>query len=562
MLEKIHLLMRFIMATTFENFNSRQSVLQLIFSSLFINLLSLALPFTMLQIYDRILPNHSYGTATVLVIGVSIAILLEIFLRYARSWLLASSAANFELQATIDVVKKLMKTKHDSLDKMGSGNILNSITSISAMRDLYSGQAVVSLMDVPFVFLFLGLVAYIGGALVFIPIVVWCIVFVLVYLISKKLFVLTRSLADGEATYSRLLISILAGLSSVKSYAFEDECIQRYKKSNYARIKLQEEVDWLSAKLQEIIQGSGQATTLILVLLGSLEVLNGSLTTGGLAACSILAGRAIAPLSAIVNMRARYITAKSAMKNVSLSTDATEEVFLAEKVYNEKLPLGPICFDNVSYETASAKINDLSFEIQSGDLVNVISSSIADANLILSSVAHFHELDDGEIYIGGIEIDKHERDEFKQSVIYLSGWPKVFSGSVLENMTMFRSDLEDDAIVLAKTLGLSESIARLPAGYSTVIAQSGGHILNDGTMKLIGLIRAIVQLPSILLLSEPLISLDIASQGKLIELIKSLKGEMTIIMVDQFNAFAGITDLEIKVDRKTNNDSVQSQGDK
>ncbi len=550
------------MDITLPNVNAKAAMVQLLLSSLFINLLSLALPFTMLQIYDRILPNHSHGTATVLVIGVSIAILVEGFLRYARSWLLASSAANFELQTTMSVIEKLMNTKHDSLDKMGSGNILNSITSISAMRDLYSGQAIVSLMDVPFVFIFLGLVAYIGGALVFIPIVVWCIVFVLVYFISKKLFALTNTLADGEATYSRILIAILSGVSSVKSYAFEEQCIQRYKKSNYDRLKLQEEVDWLSAKLQEIIQGAAQATTLILVLLGALEVLNGSLTTGGLAACSILAGRAIAPLSAIVNLRARYIAAKSAMKMVSLSTDAAEEVFFAEKVYEEKLPLGPIRFENVCYETKSAKIEGLSFEIQSGSLVNITSSSIADANLILSSVALFHELDEGYIYIDDIALDDHERNEFKQSIIYLSGWPKIFSGSVLENMSMFRSDLEDQAIALAERLGLSESIARLPAGYSTEIAQNGGHILNNGTAKLIGLIRGIVQDPSILLLSEPMISLDLTAQKKFIELIKSLKGKMTIIMADQFKSFTGIVDEEIAVDRTTNVDSVQSPGDK
>ncbi|MCK5818026.1 MAG: toxin ABC transporter [Psychromonas sp.] len=550
------------MNITFANFNSKQAVLQLLLSSLFINLLSLALPFTMLQIYDRILPNHSHGTATILVIGVSFAILIEMFLRYARSWLLASSASNFELQSTINVIKKLMITKHYNLDKMGAGSILNSITSISAMRDLYSGQAVVSLIDVPFVLIFLGLVGYIGGALVFIPIAVWCLVFILVYLISKKLFAITSTLANGESAYSRLLIAILSGLGSVKSYAFEDQCVQKYKKSNYERLKLQEEVDWLSAKLQEIIQGASQATTLILVLIGSLEVLNGSLTTGGLAACSILAGRAIAPLSAIVNLRARYVSAKSAMKIVSLSTDAAEEVFLANKVYGEKLPLGPIRFEKVSYETNSSQINDLNFEIQPGQLVSIKSNSVADANLILSSVAQFHEVDDGCIYIDDVALDDHERDEFKQSVIYLSGWPKIFSGTVLENMTMFRSDLEAAAMTLSTALGLDESIARLPAGYSTKVTQSGGHILNVGTVKLIGLIRGIVQAPSILLLSEPMISLDISAQGKLVEVIKSLKGKMTIIMVDQFKALDDLVDLEIPINRKSNLYSVESEGDK
>ena len=142
--------------------NSRVSR-SLLLSSAFINLLSLALPFAMLQIYDRILPNQSHGTATVLVLGVSIAILLELFLRYARSWMLASSAANFELTTTIKSVKALLNAKHSDIEKYGSGKIINGLNSVSSMRDLFSGQAALAFMDIPFVLLFLGLVAYIGG---------------------------------------------------------------------------------------------------------------------------------------------------------------------------------------------------------------------------------------------------------------------------------------------------------------------------------------------------------------------------------------------------------------
>ena len=550
------------MKITFSAFKNTHSIPQLLLSSLFINLLSLSLPFAMLQIYDRILPNQSHGTAVVLVIGVSIAIILETFLRYARSWLLASSAADFELGTTINVVKKLMNTKHDSLEKLGTGNILNGINSISSMRDLYSGQAFVSLMDVPFVFIFLALVAYIGGWLVLIPIVVWCAVFLLVFAISKTLFEITKSHSNADAEHSRLLIGILSEVLEVKAYAFENKFTSEYKESNYKRLKLQEQVDWLSAKLQELIQGASQATTLILVLVGALAVLNGSLTTGGLVACSILAGRAVAPLSAIINLRSRYVAAQSALKNVSLLMDAPEEMFSGQKSYGHKLPHGPICFENVSVETMGAKIEDLSFEIKTGNLVNIFSSPITDANLVLSSLAHFNGIDDGEITIDGIEIGEHCSNEFKQSVLYISAWPKMFSGTVLENMTMFRPELEYEALALAELLGLNENISRLPAGYSTTIVDNGGHTLNYGTQKLVGLIRGIVQQPSILLLSEPLMSLDVAAQNKLLSLIKSLKGAMTIVMVNQFEGFTELADLQVTLNRKTSEHSFKLAGDK
>ena len=157
----------------------------LVLPSVFINLLSLALPFTMLQIYDRILPNESFGTAIVLVIGVFIAILLELVLRYTRSWMLASYAANLELKTTVNVVDSLFNAKFEPVSKLGVGGLFNGVSSIASMREIYSGQGALALLDIPFIFIFLILVAYIGGSLVFVPIVIWGVAAAFVFFISK-----------------------------------------------------------------------------------------------------------------------------------------------------------------------------------------------------------------------------------------------------------------------------------------------------------------------------------------------------------------------------------------
>lgn len=229
-----------------------KSFTELLLSSTLINVLSLALPFTMLQIYDRILPNEAYGTASVLAIGVGIAILLELVLRYTRSWLLALNASNYELQTTAQFVDRLMKADYHHVEQLGSGKILHGITSIATMREIYSGQAAVALMDFPFVIIFLALVAYIGGPLVFIPILVWGIAGIGVWQIGKKLSVATRELAISDDERTRLLILVLSGLTTAKSLALESRITYAYKKINYQRLAQQNEVDWLSSQLQEI----------------------------------------------------------------------------------------------------------------------------------------------------------------------------------------------------------------------------------------------------------------------------------------------------------------------
>ncbi|MEW6999135.1 ABC transporter transmembrane domain-containing protein [Colwelliaceae bacterium BS250] len=521
-------------------------------SSAFINLLSLALPFTMLQIYDRILPNQSHGTATVLVIGVAIAILLELFLRFARSWMLASSAANFELSTTINVVNKLLSADYKHVQKIGVGKVNNGLSSIAAMRDLYSGQAAVAIMDFPFVLIFLGLVAYIGGALVFIPIVVWAIVIIFVVMISKKLSAVTMQLSLSEGERSKLLIQVLSGLTTAKALALESHLSDQYRKLNHNRLELQQEVDWLSSKLQEFIQGASQGTTLVLVMLGCLAVLDGQLTTGGLAACSILAGRAVAPLSAIINLRSRLVSAKTAMKQVDSLLQLPEENFNGTTTYKQKLPLGPIEFNNVSSQQVGGKICHLTGAIAAGQIAVIQSNPLTHASLLLSSIGAFNNIDDGTISIDKVQLNDHDSNEFRQSVVYLAPWPTLFAGTVIENMTLFQPQYESFAMELSEALGLTPTLAQLPGGYQTFLGENDSQMLNKGAIKLIAIVRAMVQSPSILLLDEPLISLDADAQARLVNILQSYKGKMTIVVASYFDAIKDIADVLIELNEQGN----------
>lgn len=529
-----------------------KSFTELLLSSTLINVLSLALPFTMLQIYDRILPNEAYGTASVLAIGVGIAILLELLLRYTRSWLLALNASNYELQTTTQFVDRLMKADYHHVEQLGAGKILHGITSIATMREIYSGQAAVALMDFPFVIIFLALVAYIGGPLVFIPILVWGVAGIGVWQMGKKLSVATRELAISDDERTRLLILVLSGLTTAKALALESRITSAYKKINYQRLAQQNEVDWLSSQLQEWIQGASQATTLALVLIGCFEVLNGDLTTGGLAACSILAGRAVAPLSAIGSLKAKFVTAQSAMQDVNEIIASPPESLNGSQVYHQKLPSGPIQFEQVSAQQTGAKLKHINLTIPAGSLVTVTSNPLTHASLLLSTVGGYHQVTEGAIKIDSILLTEHDPLEYRQSISYVSPWATLFAGSILDNLTLFRHEREAYAMVLADKLGLSATIAQLPAGYQTLVGNNDSQMLNKGAIKLIAIVRALAQSPSILLLDEPMVSLDADSQQRLLALLLELKNHITLIVASYFTEIATISDYRIH---------ISSQGD-
>lgn len=526
---------------------SNHNFTQLLLSSTFINLLSMALPFSMLQIYDRILPNEAYGTANVLLIGVSIAIVLELLLRYVRSWFLASSAVNYEYSVTAKLVNRLLKSDFRYLESLGSGKILSGIKNIAVVRDLYSGQAAVAMMDVPFILLFLFLIFYIGGWVVAVPLLVWVLAGIWVWVISRKLLEATKNLAVSDSERTRVLVLVLSGLTTVKALAIEARMTHRFKEFNYMQFRLQTEVDLLSSRLQEIVQGASLATTLTIVIVGCLSVLDGSLTTGGLAACSILAGRAVAPLSSIGSLRAKFSSVKVVSQDIENLLSAPLEQFTREVSYQAKLPLGPVHFEQVSTSKKGAKLTGINVEIPAGSITTVTSNPMSYASLFLGSIGAFYPLENGVIKIAGIPLFQHDDFEFRQSVCYVSPWGSLFQGTVMDNMTMFHPENEAYATELSERLGLSETIAKLPYGFQTQIGSGQGLILNKGALKLVSLIRALSQQPSILLLDEPMVSLDADSQSKLLTLLNDKRNNMTIIVASYFTEMSAISDLKLHI---------------
>lgn len=533
---------------------------ELLLSSIFINLLSMALPFSMLQIYDRILPNEAYGTANVLLIGVSIAIVLELLLRYARSWFLASSAVSYEYSVTSKLVERLLKSDFRYLESLGPGRILSGIKNIAVVRDLYSGQAAVAMMDVPFILLFLFLIFYIGGWIVLVPILVWMIAGVWVWLIGQKLLDATKELAISDSERTRILVLVLSGLTTVKALAIEARMTHRFKEFNFTQFKLQTNVDLLSSRLNEIVQGASLATTLTIVMIGCLSVLEGSLTTGGLAACSILAGRAVAPLSSIGSLRAKFSSVKVVNQDIENLLNAPLERFTGEVTYQTKIPLGPIEFEQVSIAKNGAKLSGVTVEIPPNSITTITSNPMSYASLFLGSLGAFFPVEQGVVKIAGIQLEQHDDFEFRQSVCYVSPWGSLFHGTVIENMTMFHPENEAYAIELSEKLGLSETVSKLPYGFQTIIGTTQGQILNKGALKLISLIRALSQQPSILLLDEPMVSLDADSQSKLLNLLNDKRSQMTIIVASYFNDMSAISDLKLHIELDGSISSYTSTG--
>ncbi|WP_423062766.1 ABC transporter transmembrane domain-containing protein [Candidiatus Paracoxiella cheracis] len=199
-------------------------------SSFAINLLSIAFPIALLQVYDRIIPNQSVNTLVLLLLGVLVALFIEMGLKICRAYLTNWSDAKFKFLMSNQLFHHLLFSKLWIFEREGSGVHIKRLDALSLIQNFYSGQAVISLIDIPFLLVFLLLITYIGGWLVFVPILVLAFFVMRVIPYLNRLQLITQANHVHEDLRSNYIIETLSNIHTLKSMAMEEQMLRRYER--------------------------------------------------------------------------------------------------------------------------------------------------------------------------------------------------------------------------------------------------------------------------------------------------------------------------------------------
>lgn len=518
-------------------------VRKVLLPSLLINLLSLAVPLTVLQIYDRILPNQSYGTATLLLAGATLAVGMEALIRFVRTWLLSAAASNTEKATYQTLVERVTTASSGHLRKLGVGGVEEGLGSVSKVKDWYSGGIISGFIDLPFALIFLGLVAYIGGELVAIPVAVWLITLGIVWLSSIRVKSLSEEASKDEQERKAFLIILSQTIQGIKRQAVESRIFNQFKSLNNVRSQSKAKEEEQNAFAQECIQLAALATSVLLVITGSLWVLDGQLTTGGLAACSILSGRAVAPLSALVGVRIKLNSIHSAnqaiekLGDLSLSESAGSELNFSDF---ETLEIKPASVERYG-ELASTNVT-----LNKGELVLLESEDRHINSHLLSSIAGIDDLVSGECFINGEAVSIAS---VAQATAYCGVKGQLVSGTILDNLCGFDPERTQSANAYAVRLGLTKEITRLPDGLETQIGHTSASLLSMGNIKMLNIAAQLASGKPVIMLERPDSSLDLNALGNLVKVLEQevLAGR-TILMVSYHAKLRELASRTIRVE--------------
>ncbi|WP_244442643.1 peptidase domain-containing ABC transporter [Azospirillum lipoferum] len=536
----------------------RRDRAMLVLASFALNVFGLALPVTLLHVYDRILPNESYGTMLLLGLGCGAAAVMEAILRVARSALTTWMGARIEHRSSASLIDRLMRMPLNAFSQQGIGTHFEVYRAIKMVREFYSGQALQSAIDIPFAALYLGLIALLAGWLVLIPLGVLALFLAVGAVLGRRM---RRALENRHVLEERRLnfiSEVLSGVHTVKGLGAEAGLLRRHERLQQGCSEEDFTVARLSGSASVVATTLSQATMMLVVILGSVSVIDGMMTTGVLTACSMLAGRCVQPVQSLFDRWVRY-------QSVSLSLRRIGHVLLevgsdggtlrvgdgaaTAGAVAEPLVPGTIEMDKVrfAYDRGPEILTDLSLSVGPGEFLGVVATNSTGKTTLLRLILGVLRPNSGAVRVGVRSSTETDAMIGIGGVVYVGEQPELFKGTILQNLTLFDPGRADLAMEVCRRLGLDRRIASLPQGYETIVGDASQEALPRGARQMICLARALVREPAVLLLDEPNSSLDTESDKLFRRALEELRGSVTILLVTSRPSLLTLADRVVQI---------------
>lgn len=520
-------------------------------STAFINLMGLALPLTILHVYDRVLPNQAFNTLAMLVIGLIGVVALDSVLRIARGSVMGWRSASYAHRQSMDAMARLMSSKTNTFQTVKASAVISQLQDLSDMAEFQGSSARLLLIDIAWVPFFAIVITLIAGPLILVPVAFLVAFIIYISTQTKRL----RGIIDTrEAVEERkydFMLETLQTMQTVKSHAMEPLMMRRFERLQSASsLELKHNV--LSS--QAIAQAAGLFGTVMtigVVFFGALMVIGNSLTIGALAACMLLSSQMMQPI-----MR----SLQSSTQIVQNAHKRAEVEKLYDQIADQPAAFAPVVRHQPGFTPASLQIQDMGFkgsndrrvleginmDIAPGQFIGLKGADGSGRSVLLRCILGELQPTEGQVAIDGKPVT-----EGRGNVSYVGQVPQIFQGSILDNLTLFGTYTANDARWVADLTGLSGEIHRLPNGFDTQLLGSTSPELSTAFSQLICIARAIVSKPSVLLLDASNNGLDAKTETAFAQMLERLSGKMTIILATQRPSLLRAADSILVLSNKT-----------
>jgi ATP-binding cassette subfamily C protein LapB len=528
---------------------NKKLYIQVMVASAFINVFALFSAFYIMVVYDRVIPNNAIDSLIALTVGILVIVAFDFVMKVLRGLYTDKASAMIDIEVSDNLFDRI--SRNEQLMNQKTGAIAAVVKEFDSLKDFIASASFVAFVDLPFIILFLFVLYGIGGPVAAVPAVIVIVVIIAGLIIQPVIRKLTFNASQDGQSKQSVIVEVLTGMETLKTLKGINLLRERWVDSVDRQGITSAKSKFWSQLTANFSQSGQQLSQVGIVVYGVFLIADGTLTMGSLIACVILSGRTLAPLGQVSNLLGRFNQAVTAYTNFGhLMQQPVKELDRTHQVRVDSVE-GAVTITNVSLtypDQKEAVIKQLNLKVAAGEKIAIVGKIGSGKTSLLRLIAGLYDPSEGSVKIDNSDITHLHPDDLRKHIGVVMQTPMLFSGTLKENLLMGNPDATDDEVVeAAKIANVDEIASNLPDGYETVLAE-GGRQLSGGQRQAICIARAFVGDPKIIILDEPSSAMDNFSEQQLLNDLKGLLVDKTLILITHRGTLLSLVDRVVVFD--------------
>ena len=532
-------------------FRQRSLIFYIVLASLLVTLINIGGSYYLQGILDEYIPNQMKSTLGIISIGLIITYILQQIMSFSRDYLLTVLSQRLSIDVILSYIRHIFELPMSFFATRRTGEVISRFTDANSIIDALASTILSLFLDVS-ILIIVGSVLLVQNTNLFLLSLISVPIYIIIIFAFMKPFEkMNNDVMQSNSMVSSAIIEDINGIETIKSLTSEETRYQKIDSEFVDYLDKSFKLSKYSILQSSLKQGAQLILNIVILWFGAQVVMTGKISIGQLITFNTLLSYFTNPLENIINLQTKLQSAKVANNRLN-------EVYLVESEFKNTQTLtgsqflaGDICFEDISYKYGFGRdtLNNINLTIKQGDKVSIVGISGSGKTTLAKMIVNFFEPYKGRITINNNDLKMIDKKVLRQHINYLPQQAYIFSGSILENLTLGANQMisQEDIIKACEVAEIRQDIEQMPMGYQTELSDGAG--LSGGQKQRIALARALLTKAPVLILDEATSGLDVLTEKKVIENLMAMT-DKTIIFVAH----------RLSISERTNQVIVLNQG--
>ena len=532
-------------------FRQRSLIFYIVLASLLVTLINIGGSYYLQGILDEYIPNQMKSTLGIISIGLIITYILQQIMSFSRDYLLTVLSQRLSIDVILSYIRHIFELPMSFFATRRTGEVISRFTDANSIIDALASTILSLFLDVS-ILIIVGSVLLVQNTNLFLLSLISVPIYIIIIFAFMKPFEkMNNDVMQSNSMVSSAIIEDINGIETIKSLTSEETRYQKIDSEFVDYLDKSFKLSKYSILQSSLKQGAQLILNIVILWFGAQVVMTGKISIGQLITFNTLLSYFTNPLENIINLQTKLQSAKVANNRLN-------EVYLVESEFKNTQTLtgsqflaGDICFEDISYKYGFGRdtLNNINLTIKQGDKVSIVGISGSGKTTLAKMIVNFFEPYKGRITINNNDLKMIDKKVLRQHINYLPQQAYIFSGSILENLTLGANQMisQEDIIKACEIAEIRQDIEQMPMGYQTELSDGAG--LSGGQKQRIALARALLTKAPVLILDEATSGLDVLTEKKVIENLMAMT-DKTIIFVAH----------RLSISERTNQVIVLNQG--